>query len=71
MLNAEMHAFDAQLRLPINTVISGVDRVRITHRFGVMLLNIGVEYELIGEPMRGPSGLVLKLRSTELRSVNG
>jgi len=67
MLNAEAHAFDAQLRLPIDTVIEAVDRVRITHRFGAMLAE-PVEYELLGDALRGPSGLVVKLRSTELES---
>jgi hypothetical protein len=62
MINAEAHVFDAQLRLPIDTEISNVDRVNITHRFGVML-ETPIEYELLGEAMRGPSGLVVNLRS--------
>jgi hypothetical protein len=61
MLNAEAHFFDAKLRLPIDTVISNVDRVLVTQRFGV-LLNAAVEYELIGSAVRGPSGLVCDLR---------
>jgi len=62
MLNAEAHVFDAQLRLPYDTEITNIDRVRITHRFGEML-ETPVEYDILGNPMAGPSGLVLNLRS--------
>lgn len=59
--NAEAKLFDARLRIPIDTTFSQVDRVRITHRFGAML-EAPLEYEIIGQPQRGPSGLRLELR---------
>lgn len=54
---------DGTLRLPIalHKEIDQLDRVRITHRFGVAL-NDPPTYELIGLPQRGPSGLILNLR---------
>lgn len=62
MLNAEMHVYDARLRLPIGTVISNVDRVRVTHRFGEMQ-ETPIEFDLIGEVRKGPSGLLVNLRN--------
>jgi hypothetical protein len=62
LVNAEMHVYDARLRLPIDTVIGGIDRIRITHRFGVLLAT-PLEFDLLGETRRGPSGLVLNLRN--------
>ena len=52
---------DAKLRLPIGTTLDHRDRIRITHRFGVALASPPT-FEIIGEPERGPSGLVLNLR---------
>lgn len=52
---------DAVLRLPIGTEISNLDRIKITHRHGEALTNAPV-YAIVGEPLRGPSGLVLNLR---------
>jgi hypothetical protein len=60
-LNAEARLYDARLRLPIDTDVTGVDHVLVTHRFGVML-DTPLEYEVLGEPQRGPSGLRLELR---------
>jgi head-tail adaptor len=60
--NAEAPVYDARLRLPIETDISNVDRVRITHRFGI-LLETPLEFQLTGETRRGPSGLLVDLRS--------
>lgn len=53
---------DAVLRLPVSATVGNKDRVKITHRLGE-LLSVQPVYELIGEPRRGPSGLVLNLRS--------
>lgn len=52
---------DGRLRLPIDTRIEITDRVRLTHRFGVMLAT-PIMYELTGEPRRGPSGLVVDVQ---------
>jgi hypothetical protein len=62
MINAEAHIYDARLRLPHDSVITNVDRVRITQRFGV-LLDAPIEYDVIGSPIVGPSGMLLNLRS--------
>lgn len=60
-LNAEADLFDAQLRLPLDTDLSRVDRLRVTRRFGV-LLDQAEEYDLVGETQRGPSGLLVNAR---------
>jgi head-tail adaptor len=61
-LQAEAPYYDARVRLAIDTDISGVDRIRITHRFGVEL-GTPIEYEVQGEAIRGPSGLVVMVRA--------
>ncbi len=55
---------DAELRLSLDAegVFESHDRVRMTYRFGVALSNTR-DYEVIGAPRRGPSGLLLKLRN--------
>lgn len=50
---------DAILRLPINTRITSIDRVRVTYRYGVAISP--ETYSVIGQPARGPSALVVKL----------
>lgn len=53
--------YDALLRLPVGTVVSNIDRVCITKRFGVALTS--EEYFSIeGAPAKGPSALVLRLK---------
>lgn len=58
---AQVELTDGRIRLPIDTVISVLDRIRVTHRFGVELSE-AIEYEVIGEPRRGPSGLLVDVR---------
>ena len=53
---------DARLRLPIGTAIKSADRVRITSRFGEALAET-VTYDVIGDPMQGPSGLQVNLKA--------
>jgi hypothetical protein len=55
---------DATVRLPISTEVDRKDRLQITHRFGVAITP--ETFEIIGEPRRGPSGLLLDLRRAEL-----
>lgn len=62
MDGAQVVVTDAVLRLPIDTVIGAEDRVTVTRRFGVALAT-PLYFELIGEPMRGPSGLRVNLRT--------
>ena len=50
-----------ELRVAIDTAISSTSRVRITKRHGVTLTDQEL-HEVIGEPSRGPSGLVVLLR---------
>lgn len=54
---------DAKLRMSLDLegVIANVDRLRITHRFGVALATPR-DYEIIGAPRRGPSGMIFALR---------
>ena len=52
---------DAKLRLPVDTQIENLDRVRITHRLGTLQAEQPV-YELIGEARMGASGIVCGLR---------
>jgi len=61
MGEAEVALFEAELRLPVDTDISHLDRVRVTHRYGEVL-ETPLTFELAGKPRRGPSGLVLRLR---------
>jgi hypothetical protein len=55
---------DASLRLPLGTVIAVADRVKVTARFGVAL-DTALEFDVAGEPARGPSGLVVPLNRVE------
>jgi hypothetical protein len=62
---------DAKLRISIDVqgVINEHDRLRITHRFGV-LLSAPLDYEIVGLPERGPSGLMFSLKKvTEIEPV--
>jgi hypothetical protein len=61
MQGTQVVVSDAELRLPIDTVVSNLDRVEITHRHGEEL-DTHQFVEVIGDPERGASGLVLKLR---------
>ena len=51
---------DAQVRLPIGSTVDPKDRITITHRHGVAVSN--VTYAFVGDPVRGPSGLVIDLK---------
>lgn len=51
---------DAELRLPIATAIKSTDKVRLTKRFGESIT--ALTFAVVGQPARGPSGLVVKLR---------
>lgn len=50
---------DAVLRLPIASVITGKNRVRVTERNGE---DVSEDYAVIGEPRRGLTALVVGLR---------
>lgn len=51
---------DFSLRLPIDTVVTPNDRIRITHRFGEDTTDR--DYEITGPIHRGVSCLVLKVK---------
>lgn len=53
----DVPTIDAELRLPKGTQICKWDRFRLTHRLGVALDMI-TEFEIVGEPRLGPSGIV-------------
>lgn len=54
---------EVKLRMPLSVdgVIANADRLRITHRFGVAL-DTPQDFEVVGLPERGPSGLVFNLK---------
>jgi len=58
----------AEIRLPIDTEIDAKDHIRITERFGETLLTNEV-YRIVGEPKRGPSGLVLQVETVSEEKV--
>jgi hypothetical protein len=49
-----------RLRLPADTSVSNIDRVSITRRFGASITP--VLYEIVGDPQRGPSGLLVQIQ---------
>ena len=51
---------DAEIRLAIDTTITGKDQFKLTHRFSVDVTD--ETYQVVGEPRRGPSGLQVFLR---------
>lgn len=60
--------YDARLRLPVDTDIDHLARVRITHRYGEELAD-PLYYDVVGEPLRGPSGILLNLRTATTETV--
>ena len=59
--SGEVSVIDAHLRLPIDTVVTEHDRIRVEQRYNEALTNPLV-FEVEGPVKRGPSGLVLELR---------
>lgn len=60
--------YDARLRLPVGTDVTHLDRIKVTHRYGEALTT-ALYYDVIGEPLRGPSGLLLNLRTATTKTV--
>lgn len=60
---SQVPQYDAELRLPIGTTITSLDRFQLTHRFGVDVAD--EVYSVIGQPKRGVSGLVVLLERVE------
>ena len=52
---------EVRLRFPLDTRIDNLDRLRVTHRFGV-LQDEPATYELLEQPRQGPSGLLVRAR---------
>jgi hypothetical protein len=63
MEGTEVAMMDAAVRLPLvaESAISATDRIKITKRFGMALVN-PLTYDIVSLPERGPSGLVMNLR---------
>lgn len=57
--------YDATVRLPIATSITNTDRIKITKRFGEVLVTALVFY-VVGPIQRGPSGIRLLLKRVEI-----
>lgn len=64
--SGQVVVIDGRVRLPIGTAIAGLDRVRITHRYEVELA-AAEDYEVVGVPKRGPSGLVVLVKKVTRR----
>ena len=62
MQDTQVPAWDGRLRLPTGTAVGNKDRIRLTHRYGATLAP-AQDYEIIGNPEQGPSGIVLRLKS--------
>lgn len=52
---------EVKFRLPLDTRISNLDRIKVTERFGE-LVGDPVTYELLEAPRRGPSGLTARAK---------
>ena len=70
--SGEVGTVDIELRLPIGTAIGEHDLFLLTKRYGVPLTDTstvngssvtGQLYSVFGPPERGPSGLVVKLKT--------
>lgn len=57
--------YDATLRLPITTMLSVNDHIKVTQRFGEPLASPEV-YGIVGPIQRGPSGIRILLQRVEL-----
>lgn len=58
---AQVDTHDAIIRLPVDTVITNLDRILLTRRMDTAL-SPTVEYEIDGEIKRGPFGIVCPLK---------
>lgn len=56
----EVLTIDAEIRLPVDTVIDDRDRIQLTKRFGRTITPI--LFDVVGLPELGPSGIVAKVR---------
>lgn len=70
--SGEVGTIDGKLRLPLDTAINEHDLFLLTKRYGVALTDTSVIndeavtgqlYSVFGPPERGPSGLVVNLKS--------
>jgi hypothetical protein len=61
LARAEVAMSDGDVRLPIGTTLDRRSRIKLTYRYGSALSPAPV-YEIIGEPLRGPSGLLVLLK---------
>jgi len=52
---------EVKFRLPLDTRISNLDRIKVTERFGELVAD-PVTYELLEAPRRGPSGLTARAK---------
>lgn len=61
LAQAEVPAATAEIRLPIATVITSEDRIRMIGRLGTTL-GTPEDYEIVGNPRQGPSGIVAQVK---------
>jgi hypothetical protein len=65
ILEATVFKTDAGVRLPSNSVVTELDRIKITHRYGTAL-QTPLVFEIISPIKQGPTGIVLDLQTLEL-----
>lgn len=61
----EVVQIDAHLRLAKTATITAEDRFRLTKRFGAAV-SPTIDFEIVGEPRLGPSGLYIDLKKVML-----
>ena len=61
MASGEVPVISVVIRLALDTTLDERDRIKVTHRFGV-LLDTAQVFEIEGPVKRGPSGLVVNGR---------
>lgn len=61
LVGTNLAVTDGEFRLPLGTTISANDRIRLTHRYGSALASAQT-YDVVGEPIQGPSAVVVYVR---------
>jgi hypothetical protein len=63
-INSDYVAVDAEIRLPLSAYgqITALDRVQLVARFGDTAAGSDDLYEIVGEILPGPTGIVIGLR---------
>jgi hypothetical protein len=60
--STQVLVFDARARLPFGTIVTNLDRIKVTARYGVAL-GTALLFEIVGPPRQGPSGVQVDLKT--------